>query len=93
MSERVRDFTFRRANAESDEYTSFWKTVERYGGQKKMADRLVDIESIWSAYLKPYPKSLIWELAKSPYTVDQIETMAKYGHRAMFALSPTEHSI
>ena len=77
----------------SDPISEFWTMAEMLGGQERLEKRLEEVGTIWATYLKPYSKDVIWDMARSPYTSENLEFMAKMGHLQMYGIGLEKEKV
>lgn len=71
----------------------YQKLARVYGGEKQLGKRLQAVTSLWNIYMKPFDgKDTIWQMVKSPYTTQQLESMMSVGRLSVFGggLVPSE---
>lgn len=69
---------------ERDDISSYFRLARDLGGEDKAKQRLLDCTSIWRRYYKPYSGQLVNTMAFSPYTVYELDEMAKQGSMVLF---------
>lgn len=69
----------------SSALADYFKMAKEMGGADKVNDRIKQATSIWRRYYKPYGGAdIVWALARSPYTFEEMEKMGQAGKAVLF---------
>ncbi len=74
------------AKEQQPSLTEFW-TLAKKMGQPALGQRISQIEGMWGSYMKGISgKAAVWQLVKSPYSIDEIEVMLRAGNLSVFGV-------
>ncbi len=86
-AEQAQQSVVQKKATQGDPLTEYFKLTQSQGTDE-VKKRLQAAETIWASYLRPYSRDMVWAMAASPYSIPQMEEMAKQGHKALFGLPP-----
>lgn len=72
----------------------YFTVAKEIGGEERLGHRVQTISSMWNMYMNGYGgSSTVWDLAKSPFTISQLEAMMLAGNMAMHGRKDVPRSV